>query len=292
MDRFYGTGVALVTPFYADGSIDFQGLKKLINFQIEEGVEYLVSLGTTGESATLTKDEKKAVWEFTAEAVAKRVPLVAGIGGNSTHEVVDSIRNFGISGYDAILSVCPYYNKPNQQGIYQHYKAIAEASPLPVMLYNVPGRTGSNLSADTTLRLAHDFANIIAIKEASANFDQFNTVLRDKPESFLFISGDDPLTLPLISMGAAGVISVVGNALPARLANMVRLCLEGRFKEALPDHFALVRLIRLLFADGSPGGIKAALSHLGVCSDTVRLPLAGVSADVRHQIEQEIDKLR
>ncbi len=292
MNKFYGTGVAMITPFNADGSIDFDGLKNLINFQIEEGVEYLVSLGTTGESATLSKDEKKAVWEFTAETVAGRVPLVAGIGGNATYEVTESIKKFNTQGYDAILSVSPYYNKPIQEGIYQHYKAIAEISPLPVILYNVPGRTGSNIAADTTLRLASDFKNIIAIKEASGNFEQFNIVLRDKPEDFLFISGDDPLTLPLIALGAAGVISVAGNALPGLCSNMVRLCLQKKFDEALPIHFRLTNFLKLLFCDGSPGGIKAALKHLNICSDTLRLPLVGIGEATREKITQELAKLK
>ncbi|MGX5687989.1 4-hydroxy-tetrahydrodipicolinate synthase [Arcticibacter tournemirensis] len=292
MNKFYGTGVAMITPFNADGSIDFDGLKNLINFQIEGGVEYLVSLGTTGESATLSKDEKKAVWEFTAETVAGRVPLVAGIGGNATSEVTENIKKFNTQGYDAILSVSPYYNKPIQEGIYQHYKAIAEVSPLPVILYNVPGRTGSNIAADTTLRLASDFKNIIAIKEASGNFEQFNIVLRDKPEDFLFISGDDPLTLPLIALGAAGVISVAGNALPGLCSNMVRLCLQKKFDEALPIHFRLTNFLKLLFCDGSPGGIKAALKHLNICSDTLRLPLVGVGEATREKITQELEKLK
>ncbi|KAA8481896.1 4-hydroxy-tetrahydrodipicolinate synthase [Arcticibacter tournemirensis] len=292
MNKFYGTGVAMITPFNADGSIDFDGLKNLINFQIEGGVEYLVSLGTTGESATLSKDEKKAVWEFTAETVAGRVPLVAGIGGNATSEVTESIKKFNTQGYDAILSVSPYYNKPIQEGIYQHYKAIAEVSPLPVILYNVPGRTGSNIAADTTLRLASDFKNIIAIKEASGNFEQFNIVLRDKPEDFLFISGDDPLTLPLIALGAAGVISVAGNALPGLCSSMVRLCLQKKFDEALPIHFRLTNFLKLLFCDGSPGGIKAALKHLNICSDTLRLPLVGVGEATREKITQELEKLK
>lgn len=292
MNKFYGTGVALVTPFNDDSTIDFRGLEKLINFQIEGGVEYLVSLGTTGETATLSKEEKKAVWEFTAKVVDKRVPLVAGIGGNSTNNIVRDLQSFNAEGYDAILSVSPYYNKPNQEGIYLHYKAIAESSPLPVILYNVPGRTGSNISAETTLRLAHDFNNIIGTKEASGNFEQFSFILKDKPENFLLISGDDPVALPMIAMGAAGVISVVANACPEIFSRMIRLCLEERFKEAQPLHLQLVQLIRLLFIDGSPGGVKSALSCLDICSDTVRLPLAGVSEDTLNKIQQEMEKLR
>lgn len=292
MKDFYGTGVAMVTPFNADGSVDFEGLKRLINFQIEGGVEYLVSLGTTGEPATLTADEKKAIWEFTAETVNGRVPLIAGIGGNSTRHVIDEVCGFQIEGYKAILSVCPYYNKPNQEGVYQHYKAIAEASPLPLVLYNVPGRTGTNINADTILRLASDFKNIIGVKEASGNFDQFNRILRDKPQEFLFISGDDPIALPLIALGAAGIISVVANVVPGIFSKMIRQCLDGKFKEAQPVHLSLVQLIRLLFIEGSPSGAKAALKYLGICHDLVRLPLAGVSSQTENEIIEELNKLQ
>ena len=200
MNKLYGTGVALVTPFNTDGSVDFEGLKNLINHTISGGVEYLVSLGTTGETATLTKEEKNAIWKFTKETVNGRVGLVAGIGGNNTQELVDSLKHFDSEGFDAILSVSPYYNKPTQEGIYQHYKAISVASPLPIILYNVPGRTGSMVSADTVLRLANDFKNIVAVKEASGNFDQFNKLAKDKPEGFLLISGDDPITLPMSAL--------------------------------------------------------------------------------------------
>jgi 4-hydroxy-tetrahydrodipicolinate synthase len=292
MNKFYGTGVAMVTPFTSDGSIDFDGLRNLINYLIEGGVEYLVSLGTTGESATLDKEEKKAIWEFTAEAVNGRVPLVAGIGGNDTRETIKSLENFNTKGYDAILSVSPYYNKPSQEGIYQHYKAIANASPLPVILYNVPGRTSSNMTADTTLRLAHDFENIIGVKEASGDFAQFNTILRDKPENFLFISGDDPITLPMISMGASGIISVLGNALPRLFSEMVRLSLKGNFEAARPMHFKLLEITRLLFTEGNPAGVKAALKQLGICGDTLRLPLVNVSGSTYELIGQELSVLK
>ncbi|MXV13838.1 4-hydroxy-tetrahydrodipicolinate synthase [Hufsiella ginkgonis] len=289
--QFYGTGIAMVTPFHADRTIDFPALKKLVDFLIDGKVEYLVSLGTTGESATLSKDEKKEVWRFTAEAVAGRVPLVAGIGSNNTTELVDSLSHFDTAGFDAVLSVSPFYNKPIQEGIYQHYKLVAEASPLPVILYNVPSRTGSNMTAETTLRLANDFKNVIAVKEASGNFDQFNAILRDKPEDFLFISGDDPVTFPLMSMGAAGVISVIGNALPGMLSEMVRLCLDMKFKEAAPLHFDLLEITRLLFAEGSPGGVKSALKTLGICGDTLRLPLVNVSNTLDEAVAREIERL-
>ena len=277
MNKFYGTGVALVTPFTTDGEVDFKGLENLINHQINGGVEYLVSLGTTGESATLTKDEKKAIWEFTAEKVAGRLPLMAGIGGNDTREISDAVSKFNITGYEAILSVSPYYNKPVQEGMYQHYKAIAEASSLPILLYNVPGRTGSNLAPETTLRLASDFRNIFGVKEASGNFDQFNQILKDKPADFLFISGDDSVTLPMIAMGGSGIISVVANAIPRQFSDMIRLCLEGKFNEAQPLHYKLIDFTNLMFAEGNPAGVKAALKHAGICHDTLRLPLIPVS---------------
>ncbi len=288
---FHGTGVAMVTPFDESGQVDYNGLKNLINYLIDGGVEYLVSLGTTGESATLSKEEKKKIWAFTAEVVNKRVNLVAGIGGNNTYEVVEAVKQFDTTGYDAILSASPYYNKPIQEGIYQHYKAIAEASSLPILLYNVPGRTGSNVSAETTVRLANDFKNIIGIKEASGNFDQFNQIMRDKPEDFLFISGDDPVTLPMIAMGAVGVISVVGNALPRQFSDMIRTCLAGDFKAAQQAHYSMIEFTRLMFAEGSPGGIKTALKQLNVCGDALRLPLVQVSAKAAESIDAELKRL-
>ncbi|WP_423149038.1 4-hydroxy-tetrahydrodipicolinate synthase [Rubrolithibacter danxiaensis] len=290
MNRLYGTGVAIITPFNSDGSVDFNGLKNLINFLIEGKCDYLVSLGTTGETATLTKEEKESIWKFTAETVAGRVPLVAGIGGNNTREAVESVKSFTISGYEAILSVSPYYNKPTQEGIFQHYKAIAEASPLPVILYNVPGRTGSSIHAETTLRLAQE-KNIIGIKEASGNFDCFNKILAEKPEDFLLISGDDPITLPLIALGAVGVISVVGNVFPKILSKMVQLCLENKFKEAQILHYKLAPVTNLFFEEGNPAGVKAALKYLGVCNDTLRLPLVNVSENLYNRIVEETNKL-
>ena len=291
MKKFHGTGVALVTPFNADGSVDYEGLKNLINYQIDGQVEYLVSLGTTGEASTLNKNEKKKIWAYTAEVNNGRVPLIAGLGGNNTAELTEDIKAFENNGYEAILSASPYYNKPTQEGIYQHYKAVSEASTLPVILYNVPGRTASNMSAATTCRLATDFENIIAIKEASANFDQFNEILRDKPTDFLLISGDDPAALPMIAMGAVGVISVIGNALPQKFSNMIRLCLQGDYGTAAPLHLSLIELTRMIFAEGNPAGVKAALKQLGVCGDAVRLPLVPVSAALEAQIIQQIKSL-
>jgi 4-hydroxy-tetrahydrodipicolinate synthase len=291
MNRFHGTGVAMVTPFLSDGQVDYPGLSSLINYLTEGGVEYLVSLGTTGESATLNKDEKKKVFAQTAEINNGRLPLIAGIAGNNTYEVVEQVKHFDTTGYSAILSASPYYNKPTQEGIYQHYKAIAEASPLPVILYNVPSRTGSNITAETTTRLAHDFKNIIGIKEASGNFDQLNQVMRDKPEDFLMISGDDPISLPMIALGGVGVISVVGNALPRLFSDMIRQCLKGDFKSAQKDHLDVVEFTRMMFAEGSPAGVKTALKCLDICGDTVRLPLVQVSQNLAEKIASETQKL-
>ena len=291
MRKFHGTGVALVTPFNENGSVDYDGLKNLINHLIDGKVEYLVSLGTTGEASTLNKDEKKKIWEFTAEVNNGRLPLVAGLGSNNTAELVEQIKAFEASSYDAILSASPYYSKPTQEGIYQHYKAVSEASSLPVFLYNVPGRTGSNVSAETTCRLANDFKNIIGTKEASANFDQFNQILRDKPEEFMLISGDDSAALPMIALGAVGVISVIGNALPQQLSEMIRSCLAGDFGAAVPKHLSLIEFTRLMFAEGNPAGVKAALKQLGICGDAVRLPLVNVSAALEQQIAEELKKM-
>ena len=291
MNKFHGTGVALVTPFNADGTVDYIGLKNLINYQIDGKVEYLVSLGTTGEASTLSKEEKKKIWEFTAEVNNGRLPLIAGIGGNDTAEVSKSIKTFEINGYDAILSASPYYNKPTQEGIYQHYKAISESSAMPVFLYNVPGRTASNVSPETTCRLASDFKNIIGTKEASGNFDQFNQIMRDKPADFLLISVDDPVALPMISLGAVGVISVIGNALPKQLSDMIRLALKGDFAAAQPLHLSLIEFTRLMFNEGNPAGAKAALKYLDICSDHVRLPLVSVSDALRKAIIAETNKI-
>ena len=291
MNKFHGTGVAMVTPFNADGSIDHSGLKNIIDHIISGGVEYIVSLGTTGEAATLSSEEKKEIWEATAEHNSGRVPLIAGIGGNNTAEVVRDLKKFDSKAYDAVLSVSPYYSKPTQEGIYQHYQAISEASNLPVLLYNVPGRTSINISAETTLRLANDFKNIIGTKEASGNFDQFNLIIRDKPEDFLVISGDDAIALPLISTGAVGVISVIGNALPRILSTMVRMCLDGKFIEAQPLHYSLIEFTRLCFAEGNPGGVKSALKLLNICDDVLRLPLVSVGSENTSLIRKELLKL-
>lgn len=281
----------MVTPFNADGSVDYDGLKRLINHLIDGKVEYLVSLGTTGEASTLNKDEKKKIWEFTAEVNDGRLPLIAGIGGNDTSSVTQSIEDFKVRGYSAILSASPYYNKPNQEGIYQHYKALSESSSLPILLYNVPGRTASNISAETTCRLAAEHKNIVGIKEASGNFDQFNQIMRDKPADFLLISGDDPVALPMISLGAVGVISVIGNALPKQLSDTIRLCLAGDFAAALPLHLSLIEFTRLMFEEGNPAGVKAALKYAGICDDNVRLPLVRVSDRLRGLVIEASKKI-
>jgi len=281
-----GTGIALVTPFKKDLSIDFDALARIIDHVINGGVEYVVALGTTGESPTLSKDEKKKVYSFISEHVKGRVPCVAGIGGNDTHEVVDTIKAFDFSKFDAVLSVSPYYNKPNQEGIFQHYMELAKVSPKPIIIYNVPGRTGSLVAASTTLRLANASDKFIATKEASGSAEQFMDILKDKPSKFSVISGDDNLTLPYLAMGMSGVISVIGNAFPKDFSEMVRLGLKGDFEAARKLHFKLYEAMKTIFADGSPGGIKVILNELGLCENIVRLPLAAVNAGVENKLRQ------
>ncbi|MFD2968858.1 4-hydroxy-tetrahydrodipicolinate synthase [Sphingobacterium bambusae] len=291
MNELQGAGVALVTPFNADGSIDFESLGRLIDFQIDEGMNYLVSLGTTGETATLTAEERKQVWAYTSERVNGRVPLVAGLGGNNTSEIVKQVASFDFSGYCALLSVSPYYNKPTQEGIYQHYKAIAEVAKLPVILYNVPGRTGSNMSPATTIRLAQDFKHIVATKEASGSFAQFSEIMRDKPADFLLISGDDPVTLPMMALGAVGIISVIGNAFPKEVATLASLCAAGNYAEAREIHNSLLKLTELCFVESNPCGVKYIMKQLGIiATDQVRLPLVPVSASLQATIDQELAK--
>ncbi|WP_324758945.1 4-hydroxy-tetrahydrodipicolinate synthase [Sphingobacterium thalpophilum] len=291
MNELHGAGVALVTPFNSDESVDFEALGQLIDLQINEGMDYLVSLGTTGEVATLTKEERKRIWDFTVKRVDGRLPLVAGIGGNNTAEIVEQIKNFDPAGFCAILSVSPYYNKPTQEGIYQHYKAIAQVSPLPIILYNVPGRTGSNMTAQTTLRLANEFTNIVAIKEASGSFAQFSEILRDKPADFMLISGDDPVTLPMMALGAVGIISVVGNAFPKKVATLAKLCAQGKYQEARKIHSDLLEITDLCFIEGNPAGVKFILKELGIGTDSLRLPLVPVSEKTRAAIKEELKKL-
>jgi 4-hydroxy-tetrahydrodipicolinate synthase len=279
-----GTGVAIVTPFLENGDIDTKALENLVNHLIEGGVNYLVALGTTGETATLSKQEKNNVLQLVKQFNNNRVPLVAGIGGNYTKAVIDSMKEVDLSGYAAILSVSPYYNKPNSEGIFQHYKAIAEASSLPVILYNVPGRTGMNVNAATTLHIARECKNIIATKEASGNMEQIMQIIAEKPAGFEVISGDDGLTLPLIACGAIGVISVVANAYPKQFSKMVNSCLAGQFEEARETHVKMLPVINTLFAEGSPSGVKAYLSQMGIVKETFRLPIVGVSAELKNKI--------
>jgi len=289
--QFRGTGVALVTPFN-QGKIDFDALEKLINFNIEGDVDFLVSLGTTGESPTLSKEEKLNVLAFTAEITNDRVPLVAGFGGNNTAAVLQSIRDFHFSKYGAILSVSPAYNKPTQQGIIKHFEAIAQETPKPIILYNVPSRTGSNMTAETTLHLAHSNSKFIAVKEASGNQHQTMKIVKQKPEHFLVLSGDDLITLPMLSFGIDGVISVVANAFPKRFSDMVRYGLDGNFETARHLHFSLMDIIDLLFVDGNPAGVKAALELLGICSKEVRLPLAELPDHTYKKMETAIETLK
>ncbi len=288
MEMFRGTGVAIITPFSEDKSIDYDGLENLIQHLSEGNVEYLVVLGTTGESATLTKQEKQDVLDFVKNNNPKGLPLVAGFGGNNTIEIVDQLISFDLDGYDAILSVSPYYNKPNQEGIYQHYKMISENSPLPIILYNVPGRTSSNVSASTTLRLANDFDNIIAVKEASGDLNQIQKIIKDRPEGFLVLSGDDNLTLSMLACGADGVISVIANSHPQTFSNMVRAALNGDMAIARDNHYKLFDLTNLIFEEGNPAGVKYVLKELEVIDNHLRLPLIPVSDGLAARIKELI----
>ncbi|NPV36277.1 MAG: 4-hydroxy-tetrahydrodipicolinate synthase [Bacteroidales bacterium] len=290
-DILRGTGVALITPFKEDFSIDFDAIEKIIKYVTDNGVDYLVVMGTTGETPSLHAHEKKELAAFVREVNGDRLPLVYGLGGNNTAEVCDKLKTTDFQGYQAILSVTPYYNKPQQEGLYRHFMALAEASPLPIILYNVPGRTGVNMLAETTLRLAHSSKKICAIKEASGNLDQMAKILKDKPDEFLLISGDDNLTLHILSMGGAGVISVVANVLPAPFSKMVHLALEGQFAEAANIHLKLFEFTNLLFAGGSPAGAKVAMAHLGLCKDILRLPLVSVTPDLKQKIEQTLQTI-
>jgi len=272
-NKLMGMGVALVTPFKKDYSVDYEALEKLVEFQIEGGVDYFVVLGTTGETPTLSDDEKREVIRTVLRVNNGRKPIVLGIGGNNTMGVVEQIRHTDFEGIDAILSVAPYYNKPSQAGIYQHYKAIAESTTMPIILYNVPGRTGVNIAAETTIKLSKDFSNIVAIKEASGNFRQIDEIIKHKRQDFMVISGDDGITFPLISLGAVGVISVVGNAFPKEFGKMVRLALQGDLSGARDIHYRFVEMIEVLFADGNPAGVKSVLSYMGKIENILRLPL-------------------
>ncbi len=285
-----GTGVAIVTPFKKNGSVDLEGLKKLVNHLINGKVDYLVVLGTTGETATLSKDEKQQVMDCVVKENKKRLPLVLGVGGNNTEEIAHLIKKVDTRAFDAILSVSPYYNKPSQEGIYQHYKVLSKASKLPIILYNVPGRTASNMTWDTTVRLAKDFKNIVAVKEASGSIEQMMKIIKHKPKDFMLISGDDNLTLPIIAVGGVGVISVVANAYPKDFSDMVRAALKHDLEKAKKLHYSLIDITDQLFADGNPGGVKQALSTLKVCGTTVRLPLVEPNDKVKQKLNELMKK--
>ena len=289
--KFAGTGVAIITPFKKDLSIDFEGLEKQIEHLIANGINYLVVLGTTGESFTQTESEKEELVKFIIEKVNKRIPIVLGVGGNNTQALVNKIKKTDFSQIDAVLSVVPYYNKPTQEGLYQHFKAIAEACPIDIILYNVPGRTCSNLNAETTVRLARDFNNIVAVKEASGDFSQVMNIITDKPKDFIVVSGDDTLTLPLMSIGVSGVISVVANAFPKEFSGMVQLALNNKFNEAEEIHYKLLELINYLFVEGNPAGIKATLEILGIIENNLRLPLVQVSEQTYKKLDELIQKI-
>lgn len=270
---FKGLGIALVTPFASDGSVDYDVLKNLLDYQLKNGADFFCILATTGETPTLTKDEKQKIKELVVEKVGDKVPILIGCGGNNTADVVNELQTADFSGIDGILSVCPYYNKPSQEGLYQHFKAIAGAKNMPVVLYNVPGRTGVNLKAETTVRLARDCENIVAIKEASGSLEQVDEIIKNKPDGFDVISGDDALTFPMIACGAAGVISVIGNALPKEFSRMIRLEMKGEIESARKIHHKFTDLFNLLFVDGNPAGVKAMLHEMGMIENVLRLPL-------------------
>jgi 4-hydroxy-tetrahydrodipicolinate synthase len=289
MKKLFGTGVALVTPFDENGKIDFKSLKKLL-IHTAKGVDYFVVMGTTGESATLSKEEKKSVLKFVMENNPKKLPIVYGIGGNNTQSVLDEIKSTDLTGVTAILSVSPYYNKPPQEGIFQHFKAIAEASPLPIILYNVPGRTGSNISAQTTLRLA-SLKNVIGIKEASGNLEQCMKIVKEKPKDFMLISGDDMLTLPIYSIGGVGVISVLANALPQVFLKIKENFNSGKLSQAQAAQFKIIDINGPMYEEGNPVGVKYLLSLIGVCGYIVRLPLVAPSSGLKKKIEELFKKL-
>ncbi|MBO5720141.1 MAG: 4-hydroxy-tetrahydrodipicolinate synthase [Bacteroidales bacterium] len=286
-----GLGVALITPFKEDDSIDYAALGKLIEHLIQNSIDYLVVLGTTAETPTLSTEEKKEVVTFVKQRVNGRIPIVLGVGGNCTNSVVSQLKTDDFEGIDAILSVVPYYNKPSQEGIYQHYKAIAEATELPIILYNVPGRTGVNMTAETTLRLAREFSNVVAIKEASGNIVQMDDIIKNKPADFMVISGDDGITFPLITLGAVGVISVIGNAFPKEFGRMVRLALNGDYDSALRIHHEFTELFSLLFVDGNPAGVKAMLNAMGYIDNKLRLPLVPTRITTYEKMRVVLDNL-
>jgi len=291
MKKFKGTGVAIVTPFKNDGSIDFAALGRVIDHVISGGVNYIVAMGTTGESVTITKDEKKALISYVIEYIDSRVPLIVGFGGNNTQEVINCIRHSNLSGLDGILSVAPYYNKPNQRGLFQHFKAIATCSSIPVIMYNVPARTCCNITSETTLELAKTCENIVGIKEASGDISQIMRIIKDKPDSFSVISGDDMMTIPLIAAGGSGVISVLANAFPNQCSELVNHALKNNFKTAREIQFRFLEIIELLFIEGNPAGVKAMLNIMSICSNILRLPLVPVSRNTYTRIQKAIEEV-
>ena len=290
MDKFRGLGVAMVTPFKKDLSIDFEALRKLTNYLIDNGVDYLVVMGTTGESVTLSSDEKKQTLDTVLEVNNGRLPVVFGAGSNNTAQLVESLKMIDFTGVEAILSVAPYYNKPTQEGLYQHFTAVANASPVPVILYNVPGRTSSNILPSTILKLARH-PNIVAVKEASGSFDQFMEIIGNKPDDFLCISGDDGITLPFIAAGGDGLISVVGNAYPRLISDMVHAAMQDDMVNARKLHYHLLPVIPLLFKEGNPAGVKEIMQMMDICDNHVRLPLVSVTEELKGEMAKEFERL-
>ncbi|MBP6526781.1 MAG: 4-hydroxy-tetrahydrodipicolinate synthase [Prevotella sp.] len=289
---FKGLGIALITPFTTDGEVDYKSLKRLVEYQLDNGADFLCILATTGEAPCLTKAEKDELTVFIKEIVNGRIPILKYCGGNNTAAVVEEIKTTDWSGIDGILSICPYYNKPSQEGLYQHFKAISEASPLPIVLYNVPGRTGVNMSAATTVRIAKDFTNIVAVKEASGSLEQVDEIIKNKPDNFDVISGDDALTFSMIASGAAGVISVIGNALPKEFSRMIRLEFNGEYEPARKIHHMFTELYSLLFVDGNPAGCKALLNDMGMIQNILRLPLVPTTIKTKQKMSQILKDLR
>lgn len=289
---FRGLGIALVTPFTSDGQVDYKSLKRLVEYQIDNGADFLCILATTGETPCLTQDEKDKITQLVKDVNHGRLPILKGCGGNNTAAVIEELRTADWSGIDGILSVCPYYNKPSQEGLYQHFKAIAEASPLPVVLYNVPGRTGINLKPETTVRLANDCENIVAVKEASGSLEQVDEIIKNKPQRFDVLSGDDALTFSMVASGAAGVISVIGNALPKEFSRMIRLEFQGEYEPARKIHHMFTELYSLLFVDGNPAGVKALLHEMGFIENQLRLPLVPTKVSTLQKMAEILTSLR
>ena len=289
---FKGLGIALITPFLEDGSVDYKSLIRLVEYQLNNGADFFCILATTGETPTLTAEEKQKIKDLIVDLVGGRVPILVGCGGNNTAAIVKELQTGDFRGVDGILSVCPYYNKPSQEGLYQHFKTIAAATKLPVVLYNVPGRTGVNLSAATTVRLAHDCDNIVAIKEASGNLEQVDEIIKNKPRNFDVISGDDALTFPMISCGAVGVISIIGNALPREFSKMIRLQMKGEYDGARKIHHRFIDLFSLLFVDGNPAGVKAMLHEMGYIENVLRLPLVPTRISTLQRMSEIMKELK